>query len=321
VYLAGPYKGSQLSMVFITPAVSGPYDLGNVVVRSALNVDPATAQVTVQADPLPQIIGGVPLRLRSIRVNLDRPGFMLNPTDCSPNSLAASLVGSEGATAGLTAPFQVANCASLAYKPSLALRLSGGVNRLGHPAIHAVLRTKDGEANNGRVVVSLPKNQQVDQAHLSDVCTRVQFAANSCPSGSRIGEAQASTPLLDKPIAGDVYLRSSSHGLPDLAVKLRGQIDIELVGTIDTTKAGALRTTFAGLPDAPVSTFELNLFGGSHGIVENSESLCGKAKRAIVKMTGQNGAQAKSRPKLRVSCGSTQRHKKHSHRHGRKAGR
>jgi hypothetical protein len=322
-YLAGPYKGSQLSMVFVTPAVSGPYDLGNVVVRAALNVDPVTAQVTAQSDPLPQIVDGVPLRLRSIRVKLDRPGFMLNPTDCAPSSLAASLGGNEGALAGLKTPFQIANCASLPYKPSLALTLSGGVNRLGHPAIHTLLRTKDGEANSGRVVVALPKNEQVDQAHLSDVCTRVQFAANACPAGSQIGEAKASTPLLDKPLTGDVFLRTSSHVLPDMVVKLHGQIDIEFAGRIDTTKGGSLRTTFDNLPDAPVSTFELNLFGGKHGLVVNSNSLCGKPERAIVKMTGQNGAQAKSTPKLRVSCGSGQKHKKHpgsSHPNGRKAG-
>jgi hypothetical protein len=317
VYLAGPYKGSKLSMVFDTPAVSGPYDLGNVVVRAALKVDPVTAQVTVQSDPLPQIIGGVPLRLRSIRVKLDRPEFMLNPTDCTPSSLAASLAGSEGALAMTGASFQVANCASLPYKPSLSLRLTGGVNRLGHPAIHSVLRTNDNEANSDRVVVSLPKNEQVDQGHLGDVCTRAQFAADNCPAASRIGKAQATTPLLDKPLTGDVFLRTSSHGLPDIVVKLQGQIDIELVGSIDTTKSGALRTTFDKLPDAPVSTFELNLFGGSHGLVVNSNSLCGKPKRAIVKMSGQNGAQATSKPKLQVPCGSNQKHKKHSH--GRKA--
>ena len=134
-YLAGPYKGSQLSIVFVTPAVSGPYDLGNAVVRTALNVNPVTAQVTALGDPLPQIIGGIPLRLRSLRVNLDRPGFMLNPTDCSPSSLGASLGGSEGASSGLQLPFQVANCADLPYKPNLSLRLTGGVHRRGHPAI------------------------------------------------------------------------------------------------------------------------------------------------------------------------------------------
>jgi hypothetical protein len=314
VYLAGPYKGSQLSVVFITPAVSGPYDLGNVVVRSAVNVNPVTAQVTAVSDPLPQIIGGIPLRLRTVRVKLDRPGFMLNPTDCAPSSLGASLGGSEGASAALQTPFQVANCASLPYKPVLGLRLTGGVNRRGHPAIHAVLHTNPGEANTRSAVVTLPKGEQVDIAHLKTVCTRVQFAANACPPGSLVGEAQARTPLLDNPIGGNVYLRSSNHKLPDLVVKLRGQVDFELAARIDTTKGGSLRTNFESVPDAPVSAFALNLFGGKRGIVINSESLCGKARRAMVKMAGQNGARVTREPKLQVSCGS-----KGKRRPGRKA--
>jgi hypothetical protein len=301
-------------VVFITPAVSGPYDLGNVVVRSAVNVNPVTAQVTAVSDPLPQIIGGIPLRLRTVRVKLDRPGFMLNPTDCAPSSLGASLGGSEGASAALQTPFQVANCASLPYKPVLGLRLTGGVNRRGHPAIHAVLHTNPGEANTRSAVVTLPKGEQVDIAHLKTVCTRVQFAANACPPGSLVGEAQARTPLLDNPIGGNVYLRSSNHKLPDLVVKLRGQVDFELAARIDTTKGGSLRTNFESVPDAPVSAFALNLFGGKRGIVINSESLCGKARRAMVKMAGQNGARVTREPKLQVSCGS-----KGKRRPGRKA--
>jgi hypothetical protein len=320
VYLAGPYKGSPLSMVFVTPAVSGPYDLGNVVVRAALNVNPVTTQVTAVSDPLPQIVGGIPLRLRSVRINLDRPGFTLNPTDCKPNALGGNLVGSEGTPASLLTGFQVANCADLPFKPYLGLKLTGGVNRRGHPAIHALLHANDDEANTSRVVVKLPKGEQVDNAHLRTICTRVQFAANTCPPGSLIGEAQARTPLLDNPISGNVYLRSSNKKLPDMAVKLRGQIDIELAGRIDTTKGGSLRTTFAGLPDAPVSAFALNLFGGKRGIVINSESLCGKPKRAIVNMVGQNGSRLTRRPKLDASCGSSRKHRpsRTKHRQSRK---
>jgi hypothetical protein len=265
-------------------------------------------------------VGGIPLRLRSVRINLDRPGFTLNPTDCKPNALGGNLVGSEGTPASLLTGFQVANCADLPFKPYLGLKLTGGVNRRGHPAIHALLHANDGEANTSRVVVKLPKGEQVDNAHLRTICTRVQFAANTCPPGSLIGEAQARTPLLDNPISGNVYLRSSNNKLPDMAVKLRGQIDIELAGRIDTTEGGSLRTTFAGLPDAPVSAFALNLFGGKRGIVINSESLCGKPKRAIVNMVGQNGSRLTRRPKLDASCGSSRkhRHSRTKHRQSRK---
>jgi hypothetical protein len=321
-FLAGPYKGAPLSMVFVTPAVSGPYDLGNVVVRAAVNVDPVTAQATISSDPLPQILEGIPLRLRTIRVNLDRPGFTLNPTNCEPAAMIASLLGNEGAPFSIRTGFQVANCASLPYGPNLALKLNGGVNRRGHPAIHAVLQTKEGEANTKSVVVTLPKGEQVDIAHLNTVCTRVQFAADACPPGSLIGEAQATTPLLANPLSGNVYLRSSSHKLPDMVVKLRGQIDFELAGRIDTTKGGSLRTNFESLPDAPVSSFSLNLFGGKRGVVINSESLCGKPKSAAVKMAGQNGALVTSSTNLQVSCGSNGklRHSRAGLRHDGKVG-
>jgi hypothetical protein len=281
-----------------------------VVVRVALGVDPATAQVTAASDPLPQIVGAVPLRLRTIRIDLDRPGFMLNPTDCDPNFVGSTLGGSEGAFANPRTGFQVANCASLPYGPKLSLKVNGGVNRRGHPAIHALLTTTDGEANSKSVTVTLPKNQQVDNAHLKTICTRRQFAANSCPDGSLEGQATAKTPLLDAPLAGKVYLRTSNHELPDLAVRLEGQIDIELAGKVDTTKSGALRTTF-GAPDAPISSFALDLLGGKRGIVINSESLCGTAKKAKVRMLGQNNAVHKTTTRLEAGCGKGKTNKRH----------
>jgi hypothetical protein len=315
-FLAGPYRGSPLSLVVVTPAVSGPYDVGNAVVRAAINVNPVTTQVSAASDPLPQILGGIPLRLRSIRIDLNRPGFTLNPTNCDPFALGSTVGGSEGALVSLRTGFQVANCASLPYKPSLSLKLNGGVNRRGHPAIHALLKTARDEANSKTLSVTLPAGEQVDNAHLNTICTRVQFAAGNCPDGSLVGEAEATTPLLDQPLKGKVYLRSSSHELPDLAMKLSGQIDIELSGQIDTTKGGALRTTF-GAPDAPVSTFALDLLGGKRGIVVNGESLCGTSKLASVKMIGQNNAVDKTTAKLQAAC--SKRAKKPKRQHARKA--
>ncbi len=303
VYLAGPYKGAPLSLAVITPAVSGPYDLGDVVVRAAIEVDPATAQITVVSDPLPRILQGIPLRLRSILINLDRSGFTLNPTDCEPFSVGTQVVGDQGAQANLAAPFQVSNCARLPFGPKLSLKLNGGLNRLGHPAIHAVLTTKSGEANNHSVAVTLPKGEILDNAHIGNVCTKVRYAANTCPASSVLGTAEASTPLLDQPLKGTVYLRSGAR-LPDLAIDLKGQIDVELVGHIDTANGGALRTTFENVPDALVSSFSLDLAGGSKGLLQNSHSLCVSPKRATVKMTGQNGAVVIVMPRLQVSCHS-----------------
>ena len=318
VYLAGPYKGAPLSLATVVPAVSGPYDLGNVVVRVALRVDPVTAQITAVSDPLPQIIEGIPLRLRSVLVDLDRSNFTLNPTNCNPFEIASTITGSEDGVARPSSHFQVSNCRNLDYGPRLSLKLSGGLNRRGHPAIRAVLTTGPNEANSRRVSVTLPEGEQLDNAHIVTICTRVQFAADNCPDGSRIGTAEAQTPLLDQPLKGNVYLRSSSNELPDLVADLRGQVDVEVVGRIDTTKNGALRTTIAQVPDTPVSRVELNLLGGSRGLLVNSESLCKETKRAKVKMTAQNGASLTRRPKLLTSCGSAARHKRH---HDRRAGR
>ena len=302
-FIAGPYKGAPVSIVTVLPAVSGPYDFGNVVVRIAIHVDPRDTRISAISDPLPQILEGVPLRVRYIQLRLDRPGFTLNPTRCDPFAIHASSFGSEGAVAASSTHFQVANCSSLGYEPSLRLRLSGGLRALGHPQIHAVLRARPGDANSRRVSVTLPKGELLDNDHIRAVCTRVQFAADSCPESSRIGRAEAESPLLDAPLAGWVYLRSSSNRLPDLVLDLRGRFDIEISGRVDAID-GRLRTTFEDLPDAPVSSVTFDLFGGAKGLVINSDSLCGRPKRATVHMTAQSGAVRKIRPRLTSACTS-----------------
>ena len=307
VYLAGPYKGDPLSLAVVTPAVSGPYDLGNVVVRAAIEVNPTNAQITAVSDPLPQILQGIPLRLRSIQISLDRPNFALNPTNCDPFAVTSSISGGHGAVANDSAFYEVTNCLELGFAPNLALHLSGGLNRRGHPAIHALFTQQPGESNSRVVQVVLPKGEVLDNAHIGAPCTRVQFAAQNCPASSVLGDAEATTPLLANPLKGNVYLRSSTKGLPNLVADLRGQFNIELVGRIDTVNHGALRTTFESVPDAPVSSFVLNLQGGSKGLLENSESLCGKTKRATVHMVGQNGKTATLSPKLQTSCAASQK--------------
>ena len=308
VYLSGPYKGAPLSLVVITPAVSGPYDLGNIVVRAAVHVDPVDAHLTTVSDPLPQIFEGIPLRVRLIRINLDRPDFTLNPTNCDPLSVNAAITGDQGTEVDMAPHFQVANCAILPYEPGLSLKLTGGLKRRGHPAIHARFTAKPGEANSRRVSVLLPKGELLDNAHIGTVCTRVLYAANNCPRGSRIGSAEASTPLLGAPLTGAVYLRASSHKLPDMVVSLKGQIDVELSATIDSVK-GRLRATFEHVPDAAVTSVAVNLQGGAKGLLQNSQGLCRGQKKATVRMSGQNGAKFNTKTKLDVDCGSA-RHKK-----------
>jgi hypothetical protein len=321
VYLAGPYKGAPLSLVAVVPAVSGPYDLGSVGVRAAIHIDPVTAQLSTVSDPIPTILEGVPLRVRETLVNLDRPNLIVNPTNCDPFAIDATVFGDEGAQASFHPRFQVANCAELAYAPQLALRLSGGVRRRGHPAITATFRAPPGQANSRRIAVTLPKGELLDNSHIGTVCTRVAFAAKNCPAGSQIGTVTVATPLLDQPLTGSIYLRSSSHELPDLALDLDGQIDVEASARVDSFKGG-LRTTFETVPDVPLGTVTLHLLGGSKGLLQNSEPLCGRSKKATVRMVGQNGMVVNRKTKLQVNCGSTARRKRHSERsaHARKAG-
>ncbi len=305
VYLAGPYRGAPLSLVVVTPAVSGPYDLGNVVVRVAIQVDPVTAEVTAVSDPLPRILEGIPLRLRSIRVDLDRPNFTLNPTNCDPLAVRGTIFGAEGAMAAVASHYQVANCRNLAFGPKLDLKLRGSTKRRGHPSLQTVLRAGAGESNIRRAVVVMPKNELLDNSHIGTVCTKVQFAANACPADSVYGSATAVTPLLEAPLSGPVYLRSSSHKLPDLVADLRGQIDLELSGRIDSVEGGSLRARFESVPDAPVTKFSLNLQGGGKGLLQNSKSLCRADKMASVTLVGQNRKKIDRRTRLQTACGSS----------------
>jgi hypothetical protein len=319
VYLGGAYRGSPFSLVVVGPAVSGPYDLGNVVVRAAVGVDKRTAQISTISDPLPQIIGGIPLRARSIRLNFDRPQFTINPTNCDPHSVEGTALGYEDGRAPLRQHYQVTNCASLPYAPKLSMTLSGGIERRGHPAIHAVMTMKPGEANSRRISVTLPKGELLDNSHIGSVCTRVAFAAKTCPDDSRVGFAEVTTPLLEEPLSGPIYLRSSDNQLPDLTLDLGGRFDIEAIGRVTSFKA-RLRTIFETLPDAPVSRIEVRLAGGRKGLLVNSESLCEGPKRLTVDMTGQNGANIIRRPKVKTACGSSKARKRHASR-DKKGGR
>jgi hypothetical protein len=305
-YLAGPYKGAPLSVVVITPAIAGPFDLGTVVVRSALYIDPTTAQGRILSDPLPSILQGIPTDVRSVVVRSDRPNFTLNPTSCEPKSFLATATSTLGQAAALSSPFQVGGCEALGFAPKLSLRLFGGTHRGAHPRLRAVLTARPGDANIARSSVALPHSEFIDQAHFRTICTRVQFAAEQCPAGSVYGQITATTPLLDYALQGPLYLRSSSHKLPDVVAALKGPpsqpIEVELVGRVDSINGG-IRTTFETVPDAPVTKAIVSLQGGKKGLFQNSTNICRGAHRATVKMDGQNGKFHDTRPLLRVRCG------------------
>jgi hypothetical protein len=305
-YLAGPYKGAPLSFVFITPAVAGPFDLGTVVVRAALFVDPFTAQGTIKSDPIPQIRSGIPLDVRSIAVDISRNQFTLNPTNCSPMTLAASIVAS-ASEAAVSNPFQVGNCSSLGFKPKVSISLKGATKRAGHPALKAMVTYPEGGAyaNIARAQVSLPGSEFLDQGNLNKVCKQAELNAGDCPAKSIYGKAKAWTPLLEKPLEGNVYLAVGfGYKLPALVAELNGQIRVLLKGKVDTDKAKGIRNTFEAVPDAPVSRFVLEMKGGKkYGLLENSENICSKPQKANASFTAQNGAALTLKPTIANSCG------------------
>jgi hypothetical protein len=315
-YLAGPYQGAPLSVEIVTPAIAGPFDLGVVAVRTPLYVDPETGVAKAVSDPLPQILHGLPLDLRSISLQMDRPQFTFNPTSCEPSAVTGDARSVLGATSPLYAYFQADGCGALPFKPKLSLRLAGSIKRSSNPRLIANLTAKPGEANIGRAQVKLPAAVFLDQSHIRTVCTRVQFAADQCPARSIYGKVEATTPILDYKVTGPVYLRSSSHELPDLVAKLEGPasqpIEVALVGKTDSVK-GALRNTFEAVPDAPVSTFHLELFGGKRGLVEMSDGFC-RRPRATVRLKGQNGKTYNTRPAVKAKCPKPR--KPHRHKNG-----
>ncbi|HEX7245670.1 MAG TPA: hypothetical protein VF245_08915 [Solirubrobacterales bacterium] len=300
-YLAGPYKGAPLSLAVVTPALAGPFDLGNVVVRTALRVDPETTRITAVSDPLPTVLHGIPLDLRDVRVEIDRPDFTLNPTDCDPMAVDGRVASTDGVVAPVSSRFQVGACRGLDFRPRLGFKLSGRTSRGGHPRLRAVVEMPKHGANIARARVALPHSEFLDQAHIKTICTRVQFATDSCPAGAVYGHARAFTPLLDKPLEGPVYLRSSSHELPDLVADLRGQIHVAVAGRIDSVNGG-IRTTFARVPDAPVSKFVLTMKGGKKGLLVNSTNLCTRRNAATAQFVGQNGKRRNLKPVLRNDC-------------------
>jgi len=335
-YLAGSYKGAPLSLVFITPAVAGPFDLGTVVVRAAAEVDPTNAQITVKTDAIPTILEGVPLQIRSIVARIDRPDFTVNPTNCERMAVTADVAGSSGATAKPANAFQVQGCSGLGLTPKLKLQLKGGTRRATFPALIATLTQPSGQANLRFVRTVLPRSEFLAQGHIRTICTRVQFNAGGgggeqCPAKSIYGHAEATSPLLGYALTGRVFLRSNGgdRELPDLVAALKGPawqpIEIDIVGFIDSvhrkgSQGSGIRTTFATVPDAPVSKFVLRMGGGKKSLLQNSEDLCKSTaakRRATVRIIGQNNKRADQFPVVTNQCHRHKNDKRNGHKKGK----
>jgi hypothetical protein len=315
-YLAGPYKGAPISMVFVTPAVAGPYDLGTVVVRVAINVDPETAEVHAVSDPIPYIFGGVKLDIRSIDVSINRKNFTLNPTTCrEPFAVRSSIFGGGGNPANPASwfeskqetPFRATECKALKFKPKFQPKILGGKNqtkRGKNPKFRATFEARKGDANTRRAAFILPRATILDQSHIKTICTRVQLAADQCPKNSVYGHAEATSPLLADKLKGQVYLTSSNHTLPDLLVNLQGQVPIRLRGVI-SSEHGRLKTVFNNTPDVAVTKFVLTMKGGGKGLLINSRDLCSGQTNGFLNLKAQNSRQLK-RNNLRLNIPACQ---------------
>jgi hypothetical protein len=308
VVLEGPYDDAPFSLRVTVPAVAGPFDLGDVVVRQKIYVDPIDAHVTAVSDPLPTIVKGVPVRLQNLQVDIDKAGFMRNPTSCAPQQIAGTLSSVSGQSVPVASRFQVGECAALGLKPKLALTLSGkGETTDGkHPAVTANLAQTDGQSNLKKVKVALPLSLALDPDNANGLCEFVDGSkvTPTCPAASIVGQATAVTPLLDEPLTGSVYFvknirKDPKSGrdirtLPKLVIPMVGQngLKLTLTGT-SNVENDRLVTTFDNVPDAPVSSFKLSIIGGKGGILTVSNAdICKSTQVAKQQIDGHNGKDA-----------------------------
>jgi hypothetical protein len=329
VYLAGPYHGSALSIVSITSATVGPFDLGTVVIRFALRINPITAQVEVDStgsDPIPHIIDGIVVHVRDIRVYIDRPGFILNPTSCNAMSISNTITGAGADPASPTgqapvtvnAPFAVDHCRSLGFKPGFAVSTSGKTSRSGGASLSVKLTYPlapfGSQSNIRSVKVNLPKQLPSRLTTLQKACPDSTFNANpaACPVASIVGHATALTPILPVPLVGPAYF--VSHGgakFPELIVVLQGYgITIDLHGETFISKAGITSSTFRTVPDQPVTSFQLTLPEGRYSALAANGNLCKSKLTMPTAFTAQNGKAIHESTKVTVTGCPTHKAKK-----------
>jgi hypothetical protein len=308
VYLTGPYKGAPFGLSVVVPAKAGPYNLGNIVVRAAIYINPSTAAVTVVSNPLPQSVDGVPLRVKTVNVTVgDQGNFTFNPTSCEPAQIAATITSVQGAQAPVASRFQAANCQALPFKASFSASTQAKTSKANGASLDVKVAQAPGEASIHKVDVSLPLALPSRLTTLQKACPEAQFAANpaGCPEGSNVGMAIAHTPVLNAPLAGPAYL--VSHGgaaFPDLDIVLQGEgVTIVLTGNTDIKK-GITFSRFETVPDAPISSFELKLPEGSHSVLAANGNLCSQKLVMPTTIVGQSGAQVKQSTNIAVTgCG------------------
>ncbi len=309
VYLTGPYEGAPFGLSVVTPAIAGPFDLGDVTVRSKIEVDPHTAQVTIQSDPFPTFVKGIPVQLKDIEVSVDRPDFQYNPTSCEPMKIEGTLKGAEGAGQSLSSPFQVAGCAGLPFKPGVTANTLGKTSKADGASLGLVFKSKTGEAHVAKTILTIPATLPARLTTIQKACVASVFEANpaACPEGSDIGSAIVHTPVLESPLVGPIYLVSHGNAAwPDAELVLQGENIKVILDGQTAIKKGVTTSSFESVPDAPFESVEATLPEGPHSALttnlplKDHYSLCGQHLVIPTALTGQNGTAVNENVKLSV---------------------
>jgi hypothetical protein len=309
VYLTGPYGGAPFGLSIVVPAVAGPFNLGNVVTRASIAVDPHTAQAIVTST-LPTIKDGIPLDVRTVNVMVNRPGFIFNPTNCTPAAVTGTVTSTVGASVAASTPFGAVNCAALPFKPSFKVSTAAKTSKANGASLIVKVGSSAGQANIAKVRVTLPKQLPARLTTLQKACTEAQFNINpaGCPPASAVGTATAVTPVLAHPLTGPAYL--VSHGgaaFPDLVFVLQGEGILLYLDGNTNIKKGITTSTFNSVPDAPISAFETVFPQGPHSVLATNiptkakNSMCGQKLTMPTTITGQNGAVVTQTTKIAIT--------------------
>lgn len=320
VFLTGPYRRAPIGLVLTFRALLGSFDIGRLAVRGALKIDPRSGRATLETASLPQILEGVPIRFRTVGIDIDRPGFIHNPTSCAAQSFEATIVSADGSGSDATSPFQVRRCGSLRFRPvvSMALRGARQLQRRGKPQLRIALRAPRGSTNLRNARIPLPGGLALDPTAVEEICARPAAMAGECPPGARVGAAVASTALLRGRMRGSIFAaQPAGNGLPDLWIDLREDGLHLLVHARTLVRKGRLVTRLAGMPDVPVSALRMRFRGGSDGLFRLRRGLCGrsagKSMTSRVAFQGHDGAFRIARARLRHSRCATTRARRSRH--------
>lgn len=320
VYLTGPYGGAPFGMSMVIPAAAGPFDLGTVVVRGGISVNFSTSSLTIATDPFPASLEGIPLRVKNVDLTIDRPGFMLNPTNCAAQTIGGTVESDAGAGVAVSAPFRVVGCARLPFAPKLVASAAAPASRANGAGVDLAVTYPTGvQADMRSLVVELPRDLRARLTTIQQTCLAENFNRNpaSCPPGALVGVGTVRTTILPSPLTGPIYLVSGSGFLPRLVMTLQGDgVTVEFGGAFHISKTGVTSAIFDAMPDVPLSSLNINLPRGPHSALGSNTNMCAHKPVLGYVFTGYNGARVKGTTKLAILRGCTREHPTGSHNGG-----